>query len=508
MELHRRLSSFAAPRATSTSSALSLAVAPSYSPSDTLAIPAFRAEPVPPGTAITTLHSPPPPPAAAPFPPILAAPLSHSLPQPAWYDFVGSATAPSVALTSPLPPWSSAVSNAPSNVAMLKARSFEASSTAKFARHLLTMSSLQGQVASTYPRMLQCLVDAAVSFFCLSGGTAPANAVHADVYRYITDALSGPHCPQRLLVISREAENDFALSGVGLGHTQYYELLLRHVILKVVRELLPVHESASEIAFNAATCLSPGESILDFASKIRSAAVEHSVEPRRARMRLADQVQGARAHPGIDRNVHNAVVMCVDNVIKGPDGGLGAFVNEIRAQTALGGFLGDSIIRLSSAPPLGFIGTGGAGAPPPPPPPPPPPFSTGTATPGAGSPPPSALLLPDATALLSLSGNKRCWDLVRIYPLLGLAPVPDLRGSRDCLVCTRLLGKKLIPWAENAPRPDVHSGEKWAHDPWFCYNVGVVMRDKKAAGDDRFTADLLGGVERKPPTVEGFPTPA
>ena len=60
----------------------------------------------------------------------------------------------------------------------------------------------------------------------------------------------------------------------------------------------------------------------------------------------------------------------------------------------------------------------------------------------------------------------------------------------------------------HAHGPDVHSGEKWAHDPWFCYNVGVVMRDKKAAGDDRFTADLLGGVERKPPTVEGFPTPA
>ena len=256
----------------------------------------------------------------------------------------------SCALTSPLPTSSSAVALAPKNISMVKARSLEQTATTKFVSCLTVMSTTPGLVTSAYPRLIQCLVDTTVSFYCLSGGVADATAVHGDLWRFLVDSISHSSCPSRLLVSLREAEQTFASSPVAVSSSspEYREHLIRHLIVQLLHELLPAFECSPEVSFTNSTPLRENVTILDYVWSVRDAASTHGISSHVARMRIFTQIQDAAdvSNPA----VHNAVVnMILPMVQQGME--LSSFASELRTHVELGGYLKKPIIPAVTEPP-------------------------------------------------------------------------------------------------------------------------------------------------------------
>lgn len=456
-----------------------------------------------------------PPGTAPPFPPPSAPSTTFSTyphPPPLWFcDLTTpSSTGAPIVLTHPLPPWASAFALAPQNVSMIKARSYEQGSSGKFLAFLQTISSTPGQVSPTYPRILQCLVDQLVGFYSMSGGGCTHEALNGEVWRFLSDAFSHSSCPDRIMVSYRESESSFNRSS-SAGPTNHFERLVAHVISAVIRELLPAHEASTHISFNNQARLMPGDTVLDFANRIRRCATANSVDSATARMRMLTCIQDARSHPNVDRAVQNEVSKKLHSLVQ-HKGEFSAFVSDIQALSEIGGYLSEPIIPTVQTPPLNFI----AG------PPAPKPVPTPTVLPPAPHVlQPAPLVLPPPTppgssagSFLAERGPKRAYDLSRIYPLLlPNEAIPELRKPEerrgepwDCAVCRVIFGMTLIPWTADAPKPTLESKTKFAHDPWFCYKVGSLIRAKRMRGDTRFTDELCNGLEQKPQQLEGFQT--
>ena len=510
--------------------------------------------PVPPPSAPVLPFSPPlvPPgpgapgaPVPGPVPPPVGAAAPSALnayPQPAWYTDVHSRTPPNESLTTPLPPFSTALSIAPKSIGAVKARSYEQGSSGKFVGLLSAMAQTPGQVADSYPRLAQCLVDVASSFFYMENGMATPEAVNGDVHRFLVDSLTHSSCLPRITVSFRESSTSFAKVAPSYPASSYSEYFVAHVLDHLIRELLPAYEATTEISFNNEARLKPGDRLMDFVNRVRTAASKHMTSSRTARMRMLTQIQDAKSHPRVEKSVHNEVTRIIHSVVQ-QNGELSALVAEVEALGYLGGYLNDPIISSSPATPqlnfpaqppaqLSYIAQQPAQPPPPAsspaPPAVPPPGVVFHLDTLPGNPPLSAIAeaqailakaeaaKADAAAFLfqanSSNGRpplpRRCYDLTRLYPLLlpPGTPIPALRGDRTCAVCTELFGKTLIPWVEGAERPTPQSKQKFAHDPWFCVSVGIAARNRAARGDARFTPELTAGLENKPATIEDFPS--
>lgn len=479
-------------------------------------------------------------PAPGPVPPPVAAAVpsaSTAYPQPAWYADVPSRTPPNESLTVPLPPFGTALSIAPKSIGAVKARSYEQGSSGKFVGLLSVMAQTPGQVADSFPRLVQCLVDVASSFFYMENGMATPEAVNGDVHRFLVDSLTHSSCPPRITVSFRESSTSFAKVASNHPPSRYSEYFVAHVLDHLIRELLPAYEATTEISFNNEARLKPGDRLMDFVNRVRTAASKHMTSSRTARMRMLTQIQDAKSHPRVEKSVHNEVTRIIHSVVQ-QNGELSALVAEVEALGYLGGYLNDPIISSAPATPqLNFPAQPPAQPsyiaqqPAQPPPPASPPVRPAGPPPTLpGNPPLSAIAeaqailakaeaaKADAAAFLTQANNsqivnrtplpRRCYDLTRLYPLLlpPGTPIPALRGDRTCAVCTELFGKTLIPWVEGAERPTPASKQKFQHDPWFCISVGIAARNRAARGDARFTPELVAGLENKPATVEDFPS--
>ena len=433
-------------------------------------------------------------------------PLSEILSQPLWFVNIHSTVTPTLALTSPLRPWRVCVDLAPQSYNAVKGRFMDKPPASQLISIFKTMFDSSAQVSIFYPRLIQVLVDVAVSFLFLNDSCAMG--AHGEVYRFLEDNVVS--CPPRLGVSFREASDAFGFTppagGTHDDHSLHFQRLIAHVVDAMIRELLPPYEASPEITFNSEARLRAGDTIMIFIDRVRRLAATHNVRDDKARMFIMTQIQNAGANPNMDKAVHSEVVKHVLPHANGV-GSFGSFYNELRTHAGLGGYLNDPIIPSSPIPPPAHFYSPPAGAPPGAPTPAGPPVGPSAVTP---PPPPVFFTPPGQPPPSRVPGTERrfkqWYDLSRIYPLLNL-PVPEYTGSRDCPVCSQLLGFTLLKWSRDAPRPDGKNKEKFEHDPWRCNRVPDVCRARAEAGDARFTPYLCSGLPDRPFSLEDIPTP-
>ena len=448
---------------------------------------------------------------------------------PHWYTldpFLASSAAAGIAS---LPVWSSAVQSAPKTPAALKARQQETSPAKRLGSLLDMLITHAGLVADQISEILRLLAIQFVTLLFADHYDNPSassprtqliyatftagelQSAHSSTHHFLCGAIVDAMHSDRLLVSLREAERTFSPPGsLHPRDPACAENLLAHLLITLIRELLPPFEASPQIDFMTATALRPGMNLPQYVELVRQVATANVISARDSRLRIMEQVTAARTHPAVDTQVHNEASHHVTKLMRS-DIPLSSFGNDIRAITAVGGFLSLPIIVPSVVrPALAFVA--------PPPmlpatplrfsPPQPPTAFVPPALPAAPSAAPAVGPTAADPSAFFAPGNKPCFNLNVIYPLLfpdGSVPVPEFKGSRDCAVCTNLFGKELVTWTEGAARPEKDGNQKWAHDPWFCKLCGVACLNRRANGNTSFTEALCAGLPNKPATVMDFP---
>ena len=439
--------------------------------------------------------------------------------QPVWYCTVHSSAGR--AMTDAPAAWANALAISPRTPAMLKARHAQQPEIEGVTNLFALMARSPGMVASTYPRLLQRLVDHYVSFSFLNGFDVGTPALNAEAFRFFADACSATSCPSRVATCFLECCSSYSssLDAVPSGSPSHSEYLIRYCLSSIILELSPPFTAMLEITFNNASKLVEGESLLEYMEKVRKAASESSMSDAMVRSKVVSVVQEASSHLRANAPVVNEASNRISEMMATGQS-IPAFLSSIHAVAGIGGVLGQPLIRPATSttslvsPVGGFIAA--APAPPVTPvsaaPPPGPAFYSPSGAVGAApptTPPGTALYTPPGApgAVRDARLPRQCWDLDTILPMLDPNyPLPEFRGARTCYFCEVLKGKTLIPWTPDTPRPSPESNQKFGHDPWHCPEVGRELKRLQANGDTRFTDALVNGVVGKPATRNDFPT--
>ena len=292
------------------------------------------------------LHPDPPPP-HAPYGADVTSPSSLALGAcPAWHCDVISPSGH--VLTKPLPSWKDSQLLAPRTAAILKSRQSQQSGLERLNNLFGLMARNPGMVASTYSRLIQCLVDHYVSFSSLNGADVGTPALNLETFRFLSDACSATSCPPNVAMCFLECCSSYSScpDAVPSDSPSHSELLLRHALSSLIFELSPPSTALLEIAFNSATKLADGENIFDFVARIREAASKNDTPQRVVHLRILSAVQEASNNPLANHAVINEVSNRLSAMMTRSES-LHSFLSSIKTVAGVGGCLNEPIIHRS-----------------------------------------------------------------------------------------------------------------------------------------------------------------
>ena len=292
------------------------------------------------------LHPDPPPP-HAPYGADVTSPSSLALGAcPAWHCDVISPSGH--VLTKPLPSWKDSQLLAPRTAAILKSRQSQQSGLERLNNLFGLMARNPGMVASTYSRLIQCLVDHYVSFSSLNGADVGTPALNLETFRFLSDACSATSCPPNVAMCFLECCSSYSScpDAVPSDSPSHSELLLRHALSSLIFELSPPSTALLEIAFNSATKLADGENIFDFVARIREAASKNNTPQRVVHLRILSAVQEASNNPLANHAVINEVSNRLSAMMTRSES-LHSFLSSLKTVAGVGGCLNEPIIHRS-----------------------------------------------------------------------------------------------------------------------------------------------------------------
>ena len=290
---------------------------------------------------------PDPPPPHAPYDADVTSPSSLALGAcPAWHCDVISPSGH--ALTKPLPSWKDSQLLAPRTAAILKSRQSQQSGLERLNNLFGLMARNPGMVASTYSRLIQCLVDHYVSFSSLNGADVGTPALNLETFRFLSDACSATSCPPNVAMCFLECCSSYSScpDAVPSDSPSHSELLLRHALSSLIFELSPPSTALLEIAFNSATKLADGENIFDFVARIREAASKNNTPQRVVHLRILSAVQEASNNPLANHAVINEVSNRLSAMMTRSES-LHSFLSSLKTVAGVGGCLNEPIIHRS-----------------------------------------------------------------------------------------------------------------------------------------------------------------
>ena len=290
---------------------------------------------------------PDPPPPHAPYDADVTSPSSLALGAcPAWHCDVISPSGH--ALTKPLPSWKDSQLLAPRTAAILKSRQSQQSGLERLNNLFGLMARNPGMVASTYSRLIQCLVDHYVSFSSLNGADVGTPALNLETFRFLSDACSATSCPPNVAMCFLECCSSYSScpDAVPSDSPSHSELLLRHALSSLIFELSPPSTALLEIAFNSATKLADGENIFDFVARIREAASKNNTPQRVVHLRILSAVQEASNNPLANQAVINEVSNRLSAMMTRSES-LHSFLSSLKTVAGVGGCLNEPIIHRS-----------------------------------------------------------------------------------------------------------------------------------------------------------------
>ena len=265
---------------------------------------------------------------------------------PAWHCDVISPSGH--VLTKPLPSWKDSQLLAPRTAAILKSRQSQQSGLERLNNLFGLMARNPGMVASTYSRLIQCLVDHYVSFSSLNGADVGTPALNLETFRFLSDACSATSCPPNVAMCFLECCSSYSScpDAVPSDSPSHSELLLRHALSSLIFELSPPSTALLEIAFNSATKLADGENIFDFVARIREAASKNNTPQRVVHLRILSAVQEASNNPLANHAVINEVSNRLSAMMTRSES-LHSFLSSIKTVAGVGGCLNEPIIPRS-----------------------------------------------------------------------------------------------------------------------------------------------------------------
>ena len=265
---------------------------------------------------------------------------------PAWHCDVISPSGH--ALTKPLPSWKDSQLLAPRTAAILKSRQSQQSGLERLNNLFGLMARNPGMVASTYSRLIQCLVDHYVSFSSLNGADVGTPALNLETFRFLSDACSATSCPPNVAMCFLECRSSYSScpDAVPSDSPSHSELLLRHALSSLIFELSPPSTALLEIAFNSATKLADGENIFDFVARIREAASKNNTPQRVVHLRILSAVQEASNNPLANHAVINEVSNRLSAMMTRSES-LHSFLSSLKTVAGVGGCLNEPIIHRS-----------------------------------------------------------------------------------------------------------------------------------------------------------------